>query len=64
MQFLCMKHKHSRMSFKNNNYLFEYLRYWIHTNIIHIDYNMEFVQFLYQPMKIGFCTKFVRTYEA
>ncbi len=25
---------------------------------------MEFMQVLYEPMKIGFCMKFVQTYEA
>jgi hypothetical protein len=41
---------------------FEYLKYGIYTNIIQINYNMEFMQFFYGP--IGFHTKFVWTYEA
>jgi hypothetical protein len=32
--------------------------------IIHINHNMEFMQFLYKPMKIGFSTKVIETYEA
>ncbi len=42
---------------------FEYLKYLILTNIIHINHNMEFMQFLNKPMKIKFRTKFVQTYE-
>jgi hypothetical protein len=32
--------------------MFEYLKYWIYTNIIHINHSMEFIWFLYKPMKI------------
>ncbi len=32
--------------------MFEYLRYWIHTNIFHINHNTKFVRFSYKPMKI------------
>jgi hypothetical protein len=35
------------------SHLFEYLKYWISTNIVHINHSMEFVQFLYKPMKHG-----------
>jgi len=38
---------------------FEYLKYGIYTNIIQINYNMEFMQIFYRPMKFGFRTKFV-----
>ncbi len=43
---------------------FEYLRYSIHINIIHINHSMKFVQFLYEFMKAKFRTKFIITYEA
>jgi hypothetical protein len=43
--------------------MFEYLRYWICTIIIHINHNIEFVQFLFELMKIEFRMKFVQTYE-
>jgi hypothetical protein len=42
--------------------LFEYLKYWIHTKIVHTNHNMEFMWFLYGPMNIGFLIKFVWTY--
>ncbi len=55
------------MSFKNIH-LFEYLRYWICTNNVHINYKIEFtwflcefiktkfIQNLYEPMEFGkFC---------
>jgi len=63
MQFLCIKHKHSRMSFKKKFHLFEYLRYWIHINVVHINHNMKFMWFLYKPMETKFHIKFVQTYE-
>jgi hypothetical protein len=63
MQFLCIKHEHSRMSFKKMCYPFEYLKYWTHTNIIHINHSTKFIQFLYELMKIGFHMEFVQTYE-
>ncbi len=44
--------------------MFEYLRYRIHTNIIHINHNMEFIRFLYEPTKIRFHIGFVQPYEA
>jgi hypothetical protein len=61
MQFLCIKHEHSRLSFKKLFHSFKYLQYWIHTNIIHINHSVEIVRFLYKHMKI--CTKFVQTYQ-
>jgi hypothetical protein len=45
-------------------HLFEYLRYWIHTNIVHINHSIEFMWFLYEPMKIKIHIKFVWKYEA
>jgi hypothetical protein len=51
------------MSLKKTH-LIEYLRYWIHTNIIYIIHSMEFMQFLYEAMKTKFRIKFVQTYEA
>ncbi len=27
------------------------------------NYNIKFMQFLYEPMKNDFCTKFIQTYE-
>jgi len=45
-------------------HLFEYLKYWIHTNIIHFNHNMVFIRFMYEPMKIKICMEFVQTYEA
>ncbi len=36
---------------------FEYLKYWIHTNIIHINYNMKLLLFLHKPMKTLFHMK-------
>jgi hypothetical protein len=42
---------------------FEYLRYWIHVNIVHINHSTEFMWFLYEHMKIKFRMKFVQTYE-
>jgi hypothetical protein len=42
---------------------FDNLRYKLCTNIVHINHNMGFMQFLYEPMKIEFHTKFVLTYE-
>jgi hypothetical protein len=42
-------------------YYFEYLKYWICTNIIHINHNIEFMWFLYKSMKIKFYMKFVQT---
>jgi hypothetical protein len=50
---------HSKTMF----HLFEYLKYWLHTNIVHINHNMEFMRFLYGFMKTIFQTKFVQTYE-
>ncbi len=50
MQFLCIKQKHSHMSFKKLSHLFECLRYFIHKNIIRI-------------IKTWILTIFVRTYE-
>jgi hypothetical protein len=64
MWFLCIKHAHSCMSFLKMSHSFDYLRYWIQTNIIHLNNNMKFVQFLYELMKFEICTKFVWTYEA
>jgi hypothetical protein len=46
------------------SYLFEYLKYWICTNLIHINNSMKFVRFLYEPMKIEFHMKFLQTYGA
>ncbi len=31
---------------------FDYLKYWIHTNIVHINHNMKFMGFCYKPMKL------------
>jgi hypothetical protein len=62
MHFLCIKHEHSCMSFKNN--VSSILRYWICTNIIHINHNINlcdsctnlwkpgFTWNLYKPMKL------------
>jgi hypothetical protein len=36
---------------------FNYLTYWICTNIVHINHNMKFMWFLYELKKIEFCTK-------
>jgi hypothetical protein len=63
MQFLCIRHEHLHMSFKKMFQLFEYFRYWMYTNIVHINHSMKVLWFLYKPMKIKFCTKFVQTYE-
>ncbi len=38
---------------------FEHLKYWIHTNIIHINHKIKLKCFLYELMKIKFHTKFV-----
>jgi hypothetical protein len=64
MWFLCNEHEHSHMSFKKMSHMFEYLRYRIHANIIHMNQSTKFVRFLYEPMKTWFHTKFVWTYEA
>jgi hypothetical protein len=58
MQFLNIKHEHLHMSFKNNVSFVG-----IRTNIIHINHSIEFMQFLYKPIKIEFGTKFVWTNE-
>jgi hypothetical protein len=60
MQFLCIKHKHSHMSFQEKFHFFEYLRYWININVVH---NMGFMQFLYKPMKTKFHIEFVQIHE-
>jgi hypothetical protein len=59
MQILCIRHSHSPMSFKKNYHIFEYLKYWIHKNIFHINHTMEFMWFWYEPMKTKICTKFI-----
>jgi predicted transcriptional regulator len=46
-----------------NNVSIEYLRYWIFTNIIHINHIMQFMQLLYELMKNKFHTKFAWIYE-
>jgi hypothetical protein len=61
MQFLCIKHEQSHMSFgKKMCHLLEYLKYWTHTNINHINHNTKFIQFLYELMKIGFHMEFYK----
>jgi len=60
MQFLWIKHEHSHMSFKTMFHLFEYLRYWACTNIVHINHNTKFMWFLYELIKVGFCMKFIQ----
>jgi hypothetical protein len=53
------------MPFKNN-----VLSIWIfkilntYKYFFHINHNLEFMWFLYEPMKTEFWTKFVQTYEA
>ncbi len=42
---------------KKMSHLFEYLKYWIHTNIIHINYNIKLMWFLHEPMKTLFHIK-------
>jgi hypothetical protein len=44
-------------------HLFEYLKYWICTNIVHINYNIEFMQIFNGFMKTIFQQKIVQTYE-
>jgi hypothetical protein len=48
MKILNIKHEHLHISFKNNVSFV-----WICTNIIHINHNMEFMQFLYKPIKLN-----------
>ncbi len=57
---MSIKLEHLCMSFKNN-VSSKYLRYV--QIIVHINHNMEFMQFLYKHMKLGFPTKFKQTYE-
>jgi hypothetical protein len=60
MQFFYIKHEHSCISFKNNIssiWIFKILNMY---NIIHINHNTEFVQFLYEPIKLDkFVMKFL-----
>ncbi len=60
MRFLCITHSHSHMSFKTMFHLFEYLKYWIFTNIVHINHSKKFLWFLYELIKIGFYMKFIQ----
>jgi hypothetical protein len=59
MQFLCIKQKHSHISFKNNVssiWMFKIL----YTYKYHSCYkSMNFIQFLFELMKNDFRTKFV-----
>jgi len=47
---------------KKNSHMFKYLILNMY-NIIHINHNIEFVQSLFELMKIEFRMKFVQTYE-
>ncbi len=49
MKFLCIK--------------YEYFKYKICTNIIHINSDTKILQFSYEPMKIGFCKKMYQLME-
>jgi hypothetical protein len=40
---------HSKKKFHS----FDYLKYKVHTNIVHMNQNMKFKQFLYEPMGLG-----------
>jgi hypothetical protein len=50
--------------FLKMSHSFEYLKYWIHTNIIYFNHNTKFMKFMYELMKFEIPTKFVWTYEA
>jgi hypothetical protein len=60
MWFFCIKPEHLCTSFKNN-VSSKYLKYV--QIIVDINHNMEFMWFLYKPIKLGFPTKFIQTYE-
>jgi len=64
MWFLCINMNIHICHSKTMSHQFEYLKYWIHTNIIHLNHNMVFIRFMYEPMKIKICMEFVQTYGA